>query len=264
MTNLSSLLKKDWKEYLRGNKYLIFSLVLFGLGAMLLLTTRYFPLLMDAMNQLAPGMVLDPQALNQTIGNFYAADMRTSFGLWAPDVCLFYTILVVLITLNIIPNERHRGCWIMPNAVGYKKSQILLSKCIVYSLGASLPVFVFSLIYYAVSALFMVHDLAFGEALIDSVVLTIAMATIVVVTILTSAIGKHPIIAAISIIVFVLLGPDLLALFTFGRYLPTYILSYVYMMEYDLGALIIPIIEIIIMDFVLFKIAVAKLEKCEY
>ena len=263
MKSIVFAIKKDVKEYMRGKKNIYFSLTLLAIGAMVLLTTMFFPNLIAALAEKAPDMISDSGSLDAMMANLFPDDLKGSFGIWASDVGVFYSIVTVLMTHGLISNEIKTGKWIMPVASGYKKSELLLSKCIVYGGGAAFPVLVVSNLYYFVASAVLDNNIGFSVAFLNSLILSIAIAAITVFTILSSVLYKHSITAGLSIIVIVMVAPDVLTYFSFGKFMPTYLLTYVYSMSVNTIDLVVPLIEIIAIFAALFVFANHKVTTME-
>ena len=133
------LFRKDFREIMRGKKNIVFSITLLIIGVMVLSTTLFFPSLISALSEKAPDMISDSTSLNEMMRNLFPNDVKGSMGIWASDVGVFYTIVITLMTHNLISDEIKKGIWIMPTAVGYEKKKLLLSKCIIYAVNAAFP-----------------------------------------------------------------------------------------------------------------------------
>ena len=88
------LVRKDMKEILRGKKNLYLCLTLVTIGVMVLLTTIYFPYLVNALEEKAPDMISDSGSLNEMLRNLFPNDVKGSLGIWSSDVGVFYTIVI--------------------------------------------------------------------------------------------------------------------------------------------------------------------------
>ena len=137
---------------------------------------------------------------------------------------------------------------------------MILSKGLVYGLGAAFPTIVFYNLYYMVGNLYLYSDYSSSAALLNSFALGFAMFSIVYITIILAAIYKQPIMSAATMILFVSVAPDIFTLFSFGKYLPTHILTYLYQAETNYIELVIPVFGIITL-VALFTIIAAKKSK---
>ena len=255
--------RKDLIEILRGKRNMIWSLTLLAIGGMILLTTLFFPELTGTLGEKAPGMISDSEALDEMMRNLFPNDVKGSLGIWASDVGVFYTVVTVLMTHRLVPDEIRKGKWIMPVALGYSRKVLLLSKCLVYAVCAALPVFVLTNVYYMAASALLSGDGFIGLPIIQSLSLSIGSSGIVIITILLSILYRHSITAAATMIAAVLAAPDVLSFFQFGKYLPTYLLTFAYTMSDSAADLIIPIIGLTALCVVLFHFSSKKLMRAE-
>ncbi len=260
---LICVLKKDLKEYLRSKKNIYFVITLLLIGIMILGTTIFFPSLVSALAEKAPDMITDTKSLDSMMANLFPSDLKGSYGIWASDVGIFYGIIIILMTQGLIMVEVKNGKWVMPVASGYSKKSLLISKCIIYGMGAAFPVFVLSNAFYFAALSVLETNIQYFNVFIASVLLSFTMASIVVITMLSSILCKHSMSAGFSMILIVMVAPDIMTYFSFGKYLPTYLLTYVYTMSNHVSELVIPILELIILFFVLLKVAQKKVMTIE-
>lgn len=127
--------------------------------------------------------------------------------------CQFQSI-VVLTCFDLVPKEVSDGKWIFPVSVGYKPFELILSKGLIYSIGAAVPVAVFYTLYYFMGSLYLQSDWPIKWALLNALLL--------------AAVEKIPVITAVTIIMTIIAAPDIFSLFSFGKYLPTHLLTFVY------------------------------------
>ncbi|MBP3197135.1 MAG: ABC transporter permease subunit [Butyrivibrio sp.] len=255
--------RKDLKEILRGKKNVYFSLTLVAIGAMVLLTTLFFPDLIGALGEKAPDMISDSRSLDEMMRNLFPNNVKGSLGVWASDVGVFYTVVITLMTHGLVPEEIKNGRWIMPLSVGYSRKEMLLSKCIVYAASASFPVLILTNAYYMVASFLLEGEDFSHFPTIQSLSLSLAIAGIVIITVLLSTIYNHSITAVITMIGVVLVAPDVLSFFKFGKYLPTYLLTFAYTMSAEVTDLIVPIIGLVALCLILFYMSARKLMKIE-
>ena len=255
--------QKDFKEILRGRKNVYFALTLLAIGAMIILTTLFSPNLISALGDKAPDMISDSKSLDDLMKNLFPNNVLGSVGIWASDVGVFYTIVVTLVTHGIISEELKNGRWIMPVAVGYDRRVLLASKCIVYGASAAFPVLVLTNLYYMMASTILEGGENISFPIFQSLSLSIAIGGITIITILLSVLYSHSISAAVSMIIIVLVAPDVLTYFKFGRYLPTYLLTFSYTMSTNALELLIPFAELVILCIILFIFASNKIVKTE-
>ena len=263
MRQFYACVKKDISEYLRYHRNVLCLLVLICIGAMVLLTTMFFPGLISQLALKAPNMITDPVAINELMTRLFPQDVRGSLMIFASDVGVFYTIVVCLICHSMIPGEIKKGQWIIPVNAGVKKRNLLASKCIVYAAGMAFPVFVIYNLYYFVASILLEANCRYEIALLNGGVLSLSIAFIVIVTILNSVLYKHSAISALSIIIIVMMAPDVLTFFSFGRFLPTYLLTFTYGLGENAATIIIPTGIMMIISYLLFILALRKCERSE-
>jgi ABC-2 type transport system permease protein len=208
-------------------------------------------------------MITDKDSIIEMMEKLFPGDVKGSLGIFASDVGVFYTIVIALMCHGLLPGEIRDGKWIIPVNIGISKSKLIGSKCIVYACGIGLPVLVITNLYYYVSATLLNNNLTIETAVLNSVVLCFSVMGIVASTILLSVIYKHSILAALSVILTVMAAPDVLTFFTFGKYFPTYLLTFTYTVSDSIFDLIIPAIVLLLMTGVLFELSLKKLEKIE-
>lgn len=262
MSSFMCIIKKDFREYMRGKKCIIFSAALFAIGAMVILTTMFFPTLFSVLAEKVPDIISDSISLD-SIRYLFPDNLKDSMGMWASSIGTFYSILIVLMVHGLIRKEIKRGAWIFPVASGYKKDHLMLSKALVYGLGSALPVFIFTNIFFFLASTFLDNNLSFLRALLSSIVLAFAIFGIATITILTSVFFKSSIVTALSMIGIVMVAPDVLSLFSFGRYFPTYLLTFVYTMESDFRMIIMPVVELISITGIIYFFAAKKVVRMD-
>lgn len=263
MTILIACIQKDLREFLRYKKNIICMAILMGIAAMVLVVTNIFPALITQLSIKSPNLISDPTAMDGMFAKMFPMDIRGSLGIVSSDIGIFYTIVVALMCHALLPTEIREGKWIMPINAGISGSNLIASKCIVYSAGMAFPVLVVMNLYYYAASFFLENNLPWNVAFINSIVLAFAVACIVAITIVTSIIYKHSIIAALSVIVVVSTAPDILTLFSFGKWFPTYLLTFTYNVESNITGVIVPALIMIIILIGLFGISARKCRKIE-
>lgn len=252
MKELKCCIKKDLIEYIRGKRQIYFILCLILTAVMVLASTLCFPLIIGYLSREIPEIVTDVEALIDFVSNLFPQNTLDNLAVLAGDIGVFYSIVVVFVVYNIIPSEEREGKWIVPLCNGYKRYQLVLSKCIVYGLGAGLPAFLLYVCYYVVMTLILENNYPVQVALGNGVILGLCMTLIVITTMLGSACAKHGISSAITVVTCVIIGPEISTRFDFGRFLPSYILSHLFASLSNFKALLIPFAEVIVICVVLF------------
>lgn len=258
MKELFCCMKKDLLEFMRAKRNLFFMGVLVGLAIMVLSMTQSFPFLIEELMKKKPDFISDPDSIHQMLAKLFPQDVKANLGIWSSDVGIFYTIVTVLTVYNILPNEIQEGKWIFPIAVGYKNEVLILSKSLVYSVGAAFPVMVIYNLYYMISSYMLLDNYTMKSAMFNSVILGISIFSIVNITIMASLIYKHAIINAVSMIVMIMAFPDIMTMFSFGKFFPTYLLTYVYSSREEWMSVIIPMIILVILQLIIAKFAIKK------
>lgn len=252
-------IQKDIREYIRLKKNLLFSFTILLLCAMVFCATKFLPSLISSLTENASHIISDSENLGVTIARFFPNSLKANMGILASDIAIFYGIVVILTTYNLIVKEVSDGKWIFPLGVGYSPFVLIVSKGFVYGIGAALPSLVFYNLYFLLGSTFLLADYPISTALTNSLVLALAMFLIVFLTILLASIYKQAILAAATMILFVVVAPDIFALFSFGKYLPTYMLTYLYQSNDNFPSLIIPIVITFAVTVVLTYFAAKKI-----
>ena len=250
-------LQKDVMEYVRNKKFLLFSSTIFFLCVFVLLATKMLPMLINTLINNAPYIVSDKDMLTSTMMSFFPEKLKANMGILSSDIIIFYGIVTILSTCNLIKNEIIKGMWIFPLSVGYKPFILIISKGIVYGTGAAFPSIIFYYTYYLIGNIYLLPDYSNTSAFANALVLGFTIFAVVYITIMLSTIYRRTIMAAVTMISLVAIAPDFLSLFKFGRYLPTYILTYLYQTKNLYTELVIPILITILIMFFL-SVVVSK------
>ena len=160
-----------------------------------------------------------------------------------------------------MPSEIKSGKWLLPLSCGYKPTILLTSKVIVNSLFAGLPCFVVYMLYYFIGGQFLQCNFAIESAVLNAFALAFSICAIVSISVLSSAIIKNKIITIISLITVVIGVPDVLSLFSFGKYLPTHLLTFAYNSTENSLELIVPVVFTIIIVLSMYIIALKNVKK---
>ena len=263
MSQLHACVKKDVSEFLRYHRNILCMLVLMGIGAMVLVTTVFFPNLISQLAVKAPDMITDPEAINELMEKLFPQDVKGSLKIFSSDVGVFYTIAVCLICHSVLPGEIKNGRWLIPVNAGIEQRTLLMSKCFVYSAGMALPVLVVYNIYYYAASVLLDANCRYGTALQNSMVLSLSVAFIAIATLLSSVLYEHSVMAALSVIVIVMAAPDALTFFSFGKLFPTYLLTFAYTLGENLLDITVPAVIMAAVSCVLFFFALRKCERTE-
>ncbi|MCR4690490.1 MAG: hypothetical protein K5739_04010 [Lachnospiraceae bacterium] len=234
-------LRKDVKEVLRGGKLIVFGILIAAIAILILCSTLVFSDMPEALWQQLPGFDID--ALEGVISSLYPRNVRENVGIFAYYIGLFYSIGAILVTFNILPKEREQGKWILPRQQGYSGSEFVFSKCLVYGLFAGGCVFAGYLLYYLAANLCMERNMPLGNAIALALIHCINLCIIICYTQLFSVLWKNPVIAAVSMISTIIFVPDIAGYLSFGKMLPTYLLTFVYDSCSSYGDVIVPLTE---------------------
>lgn len=256
-------IRKDVKEYLRSRRNVLFCLTLLSLGIMVLGATKLLPDLIRRLTETVSGVVTDPSSVSDTLLAFFPTDWQKNMGIFASDVAVFYGIVTVLSCYSLIVKEIQAGKWIFPLSAGYQPMTMIFSKGLVFGAGAAGPVVVFYMLYYFAGSTLLQGMYPLPNALIHGLTLGFAVFAMVYIAILLSAVCKRAIMAAISVLMVVLAVPDILTLFSFGKFFPTHLLTFVYTASDVWEQLIIPAAGTGLCCVILTVIAAKKASKIE-
>lgn len=262
-TQLQFAVKKDFSEYRRNHVNVILGISLLLIAGGVLGITLYMPNLITILGDKAPEMFSNIGSLSELMAAMFPADLSKSLGVLSANIAGFYSIIVILIVQEIIPKEVKTGRWIIPISAGYSRDILLLAKVIVYSIGASLPAMMIYNAYYLIASSYLNADYKMSSAFACSVILGFFIWVITVVTILSSIIFKNYVVCSVSLIMCILLTPDILEMFSFGKYLPTYLLSYITKSMETPIAITVPAIECIAVIAIMYILAAKKVKMIE-
>ena len=234
--------QKDIMEYIRTKKTLLFSSTLFFLCAVVFLATKTFPTLISALISSTSHIASNSDTITSSLIAFFPENLKDNMGILSSDIIIFYGIVVILSTYNLIKKEIDSGKWIFPSSVGYKPFVLIISKGVVYGLGAAVPSVIFYNLYYVIGNVYLFPDYYITSALVNSLILGFAIFSIVYITITLSTICKQAIMSVVTIIPFIVIAPDVFSLFAFGKYLPTHILTYLYQSMNNYNELLAPMV----------------------
>ncbi len=259
MNRIKCCIKKDFKEYFRTGKIFASIVLCSSIFFLILVSTLVFSNIPDILNQELKG--LDIKNLEELMINLYPKKVLESIGIFAYYIGFFYSMIMIVVVHSILPNERKNGRWILPNEQGYKKMDFVISKCFVYGIMSFASVFVFYMLYFFAANIFMEKNMYFSDAFILAFVHGINLFMIIVYTLLMSVWYKSGLFAAISMIGTVLLVPDIMTYFDFGKYFPTYMLTFVYESQLEYSDLLISFLINIILIVICYFISKWKLNK---
>ena len=252
------ILQKDFKEYKSTRTNLVFGITLLGLCTMVMGATYLLPSLVDKLITAAADMVSDVNTITDTLTAFFPGNLKANMGILASDIIIFYGVVVILFTHNLISKEIKEGKWISPISVGYKPFNLILSKGLIFGLGAAIPCIGFYNLYFFVGNVYLVPDYKLIDAISNSLIMGFSIFSIVYITIILASIYKQAITSAITMIPLIAVAPDIFTLFSFGKYFPTYMLTHLYQSSSNISNIIIPAIFTLVIAMVLTVVAAKK------
>lgn len=263
MMTLMQCVRKDCLEFLREKRNLMFAGTLTAIGLVVLLSTLVIPTLLDKTIKSA-SILSQSTTINEIISRFFPQDLRGSIGIFSADVGIFYSMMVIIVTCGLIPSELRDGKWIIPVSVGVKPSDMLLSKLLTYGMLSAIPTFAFYMLYYFISSYFLTANFALVSALLNAVTLAFCVFAIIAISIAVSVRCRNRVVLAmLSLFATVMVVPDLMTFFTFGRYLPTYLLTFTYTSGESVYQILIPFVLSILCLFVAVISAVRYVNRME-
>lgn len=254
MTSFLSCINKDRLEFIRTRKNLICLLVLLACAAMVLLSTAFMPALLDRAMEVTDLMSKD-MSISDFMAKFFPYDLKGSLGIFSSDIGIFYSLTIIVMTYSLMPNEISTGRLILPLCAGHSKNALFFSKQCVYGILCAIPVFPIYVMYYYIGVGFLANNYSFSSALFNALLWVIAEFSVVFFTIGLSVLYRHRFMSLASMGILIMIAPDILSFFKFGKYFPTYILTYLYSSNEDPSSLVIPValivVLMIIMDFII-------------
>lgn len=263
MSPLLCCFKKDVVEFFRNKKNVLINGIIVATIAMVLGTTLLFPTLIEQVVERAPDLISDGSQIDNLMRKLFPQDVKGSMGIWSADAIIFLTIAITLICCNLIPEEIKSGKWILVIQAGYEQKVLLKSKILAYGLCTALPSWIGYFTYFQLSKLFLNDNYSLKVAICNATIFSMAVFSIVVLSVLLSLICRGYITAVITIITSVVAAPDVLTVFSFGRYFPTYILTFLYNSSDCYYQLIFPIFNLIVLIFLLYIVANKKIVKID-
>ena len=232
-------LNKDRIEIIRGRKNITCFCVLLACACLVMVTTSMLPLLLDkAMN--ITNFLSGDTTLADFMSQFFPADLKGSMGIFSSDVGIFYSLVLIIFTFNLLPSEIASGKMILPLCAGHNKNMLLLSKQLTYSTLLAFPVFPVYLLYYTIGTSLLQNNYDFKTAVGNALVLTSVAFFVTSITIVLSVVMKRKYLTLATMVVAIMVAPDLLSYFTFGQYFPTYLLTFSYNTSSTFSSLIVP------------------------
>lgn len=250
MRKLICCIRKDRLEYIRSHKNLLCVGVLLLRAVMILATTATLPILLKKAMQ--KGTIFSKDAsITEFMNRFFPSDIKGSMGILASDIGVFYGLLVIFIAYNLMPEELQNGKIILPLCAGYSRKYIFLSKLIVYGGMMAFPVFPVYTLYYLIGSTFLVDNFSLSSAIISGLIMAFGIFSLINFTITLSVIFNKKIVPLAFMAGVILVVPDALSFFSFGKYLPTYLFTFMYQGNTNYQEVIIPVFTMILLLMIL-------------
>ena len=217
MNDLKCALKKDFMECFRRKKFLIFTLSALGIALLIYACSMILPVFVQAIFDIAPEFISGAESMEELMNTFFPDDVKGNISLLSSNLMVFYVVIIVILSYRLLPKEFDRGRWDMPISCGYKPETLIVSKALVYGLMSALPVFAAYLLYYIFISMVLKDNLGSGNALTQAFLNFLCIFIIMVYTIFGSAMFKHGIVNAVSVISITLFAPDIFSFFNFEK-----------------------------------------------
>lgn len=257
MSRLSLCMKKDRAEFLRSKKLAVCIIFLSVFMVFVLALTAIVPQLSKIISSDVEMIATGITTMVEFLRNYFPNLLTESMGFYSTEIGLFYSILVIAFSFSVLPKEIKSGRLILPICNGYQQKEIFISKQIVYALFCSIPAGVSYFLYYLIGSTFLIKDGGIVFGIIGALATCFNVFSIVCITIALSVIYKHSVMVIITMGLTVAASPDLLFYLPFGRFIPTYMLTYLNYSETNPTFLIVPVIEyaviILLLDIVVIK-----------
>ena len=184
-------------------------------------------------------------SLSSFLEKFFPNDVKRSLGIFSSDIGVFYSLTLILMTFSILPNEISTGRLVLPLCAGHTKNSLFLSKQLVYSTLCALPVFPIYILYYSICIGFLENNYELTSVIFNAALWVVAEFSIVFLTIGLSVLFKRKFYSLAIMASVIMVMPDLLSFFKFGKLLPTYILTYLYSSENEIKLIAIPLLVLV-------------------
>jgi ABC-2 type transport system permease protein len=182
---LRTLLAKEFLEQRRTSKLLIFLAVFFIVGCISPLLAKYTPDLLRSIPNIPP----EYAALIPT------PTIKDSISQYVKNTGQFGVLLVIVLTMNVIAQERERGTAAMLFSKPVKRSAFVLSKWLAGMTTVTVSV-ILSSIACAVYTAILFGGLPLGKYLVFNLLLLLFLAVYLSVALLASALARNQGMAA--------------------------------------------------------------------
>ena len=241
MNGFRGCLFKDRKEFFRKRINLICLAMILLCFFLVLGGTAIMPKLLAILSETNKNIIADDTSLTEFLNKFFPQNLSASLGIFASDIGVFYNLVMIFLTYSMLPEEITSGKMILPICAGHRKEHFLLSKEIIYGSLMSIPAFGGYMLYYLIGSSILNGDCDSRHIFINAVIMMASVFFVVNYTIVLSALTRAKYSALFFMVGVVLIGPDALSFLSIGRFFPTYILTYLYKFEMNIGRVIIPL-----------------------
>jgi len=184
-----TLLAKEFLEQRRTSKLLIFLAVFFIAGCISPLLAKYTPEMIGAIPNVSPELAdLFAKA-------FPEPGLKDAIDQYAKNVSQFGVLLVIVLTMNVIAQERERGTAAMLFSKPVKRSAFVLSKWLAGMATMTVSVILGSLAC-AIYTVILFGSLPIGPFLIFNLLLLVFLAVYLSLALLASALARSQGMAA--------------------------------------------------------------------
>jgi ABC-2 type transport system permease protein len=175
-----TLLAKEFREQRRTSKLWIFLAVFFIVGCISPLLARYTPDLLRSIPNIPPEFAdLIPEP-----------SVKDSIDQYAKNTSQFGVLLVIVLTMNVIAQERERGTAAMLFSKPVKRSAFVLSKWLAGMTTVTVSV-ILSSIACAIYTAILFSGLPLGKYLIFNLLLLLFLSVYLSVALLSSALARN-------------------------------------------------------------------------
>lgn len=261
MNQLWCCMKKDSIEFIRKKRGAVFYSVLILISAMVLGAAVVLPVLADQLAHQASGMMGDGAQLQTVLAKLFPSTLKENIGIWSSDVGVFFTAVLLFVCAPLLREEMQTGKWILALKAGYRPQTLLASKILIYGLGASIPVFIMYNLYYAVGSMVLSNNFQQLHAAANGAVLAYAVFSILNLVLALSVLCKNQAVLVLSILAAVMAGPDVLAMFPFGKFFPTYVWTFVYRSSSSWPDLAVPALGLLFLQLLIDWLAAGRVKR---
>lgn len=188
---------------------------------------------------------LDYNSLLTILKQLFPNSINGSLGLFNSDVIIFYLSYMVISSCNILSDEFEKGIWIIPTCNGFTKRQLILSRSIVFSLGAALPCVFYEIIYYLIGQVYLKGQISVIDVVLHSVLLFIVVLSVELITFIVSFDLRSKTLSILTIIGCFIILPDILTTLNINIFFPTYLITNLITFSENYSLCLIPLIELI-------------------